>query len=116
MGRPGERYREAVERLGDAILRTPGDLGLDVRAAIEARAAELAGQTPSAATAVPPNLAPYVDKVARHAYKVVDADVERLKGAGYSEDAIFEATLAAALGAARGRLERGLAALERAGE
>ena len=57
-------------------------------------------------------LAPYLDKVTRHAYKVTDDDVARLRAAGYDEDAIFEATLAAALGAARLRLRNGLAALE----
>jgi alkylhydroperoxidase family enzyme len=48
---------------------------------------------------------------ARHAYKVVDADIDRLRDAGYTEDAIFELTLAAALGAAQARLEAGLAAM-----
>jgi alkylhydroperoxidase family enzyme len=50
--------------------------------------------------------------VALHAYKTTDADIEKLLQAGYSEDAIFEITLSAALGAGRARLERGLAALK----
>jgi alkylhydroperoxidase family enzyme len=49
--------------------------------------------------------------VAKHAYKVTDADVEALRHAGYSEDAIFEITLSAALGAGLARLERGIEAL-----
>jgi len=57
------------------------------------------------------DLARYVDTVARHAFKVTDGDVAALQRAGYSDDALFEATVAAALGAALGRLERGLAAL-----
>jgi len=60
---------------------------------------------------LPDELRPYVDKVARHAYKVTDADVERLRASGYSEDAIFELTLAAALGAAQSRLAAGLDAM-----
>jgi alkylhydroperoxidase family enzyme len=52
-----------------------------------------------------------VEKVARHAYKVTDADVDGLREAGYSEDAIFEVTLAAALGAAHARLSAGLDAM-----
>ncbi len=60
---------------------------------------------------VPPALAAYVDKVARHAYKVTDEDLGRLQQAGHSDDALFEVTVSAALGAALGRLERGLAAL-----
>ena len=53
----------------------------------------------------------YVDMVARHAYKLTDDDLAALQRAGSSEDAIFEITVSAALGAALGRLERGLAAL-----
>jgi alkylhydroperoxidase family enzyme len=87
---------EALER---AVLETPGELDTKLRRAI-------------AAGRFPDDLAAYLEKVSKHAYKVVDRDVERLKEAGYSEDAIFEATLAAALGAARYRLERGLAAVE----
>jgi alkylhydroperoxidase family enzyme len=83
----------------EAILRTPGALDLGTREAI-------------AAGDPPDELAPYLDKVTRHAYKVTDDDVARLRAAGYDEDAIFEATLAAALGAARLRLQNGLAALE----
>jgi hypothetical protein len=60
---------------------------------------------------LPSELRSYVDKVAKHAYKVTDEDVEALKRAGHSEDAIFEVTAAAALGAAILRLERGLIAL-----
>jgi len=83
----------------EAILRTPGALDPATREAIAA------GEPPD-------ELAPYLDKVTRHAYKVTDDDVARLRAAGYDEDAIFEATLAAALGAARLRLRKGLAALE----
>ena len=88
-----------MQALEQAVLETPGALDAELRRAI-------------AAGRFPDDLAAYLEKVAKHAYKVVDRDVERLKEAGYSEDAIFEATLAAALGAARYRLERGLAALE----
>jgi alkylhydroperoxidase family enzyme len=62
-------------------------------------------------TGVPEPLAAYVDKVRRHAYRVTDGDVEGLRSAGYSEDQIFELTVAAAYGAARRRLDAGLAAM-----
>lgn len=52
---------------------------------------------------VEPALASYVGKVHKHAYKVVNEDVEEMKAAGYSEDAIFEATITAAVGAALSR-------------
>ncbi|HYC49466.1 MAG TPA: hypothetical protein VEB19_00025 [Gemmatimonadaceae bacterium] len=53
-----------------------------------------------------------MEKVAAHAWRVTDEDVEALTRAGHSEDAIFEVTAAAALGAAIMRLERGLIVLE----
>lgn len=88
----------------EAILTTPGDADLELRHAVEAFAA---GRSQT----VPDDLRSYVEKVMRNAYKVVDADLVRLREAGYSDDAIFELTLAAALGAARARLDAGLAAM-----
>ena len=58
----------------------------------------------------------YVTKIRGMAsYKIIDADVSKLLAAGYSQDAIFEITIAAALGAATEQLESGLAALKEAG-
>jgi len=88
----------------EAILETPGDADTELRRAVEAFAGGRAADLPD-------DLRPYVEKVAKNAYKVVDADVDRLREAGYSEDAIFELTLAAALGAARSRLDAGLRAM-----
>jgi alkylhydroperoxidase family enzyme len=59
----------------------------------------------------PPELAPYLEKVRRHAFQVTDADVQRLKDAGFTEDEIFEHTVSAAVAAGLERLEAGLAAL-----
>lgn len=59
----------------------------------------------------PPELAAYVEKVRRHAYKVTDEDLDGLRQAGYSEDAIFELTLSVALGAALLRWDASLRAL-----
>jgi alkylhydroperoxidase family enzyme len=59
----------------------------------------------------PPGFAAYLDKVRNHAYKVMDADVEALKDAGYSDDEIFEQTVSAAVAAGLHRLDRGLACL-----
>jgi alkylhydroperoxidase family enzyme len=61
---------------------------------------------------MPHVLATYVDKIALHAYKVTDEDIKALRHAGYSEDAIFEVTLSAALGAGMARLDRGMAAMK----
>ena len=83
------RWQPVVE----AILGDPGRLSPAVRAAI------FAGDDP-------PELAPLLEKVRRHAYKIVDADV-----AGLDVDTVVEATLAAALGEALADRHRALAAI-----
>jgi alkylhydroperoxidase family enzyme len=98
------RHAEAVERVAEAVLGTPGDADLELRRAVASVAAGREAELPD-------DLRPYVEKVAQNAYKVTDADVEALRAAGYSDDAIFELTLAAALGAARMRLDAGLRAM-----
>jgi hypothetical protein len=60
---------------------------------------------------IPTNLATYLDKVTRAAYKVTDKNISQLKEAGYAEDEIYEITLSAAVGAGLGRMQRGLMAL-----
>jgi len=106
MSRTG-RYDELVQRLSQGVLDTPGAAPSALRRAVLER-----GKRPGSAArdALPPDLASYVDKVARHAYKVTDAEVESLQ-ASHSEDTLFEVTVAATVGAALHRLERGMAAL-----
>jgi hypothetical protein len=94
-------HAAGMQRLADAVLAGPGTLDPSIRHA----AAEGA--------AVPDALRRYLDKVARHAYKVTDEDVEALREAGYSEDQIFEATVSCALGACLRRLDAGLSAIQR---
>jgi hypothetical protein len=90
-----------MEHLVEAVLAGPGTLDPSIRRA----AAE--------GTDVPAALRGYLDKVARHAYKVTDEDVEALRAAGYSEDQIFEATVSCALGACMRRLEAGLSVIKK---
>jgi hypothetical protein len=108
-----ERHMPLVRELENSILTATGETDPALRRAVEARSAALGGRPDRGALTeeIPEALRGYVDKVARHAYKVTDGDVDDLKKAGYSEDAIFEITLSAALGASMSRLERGLAAL-----
>ncbi len=105
MGDLGGRYAAYTTRLVDGVLASPGHTPAELRRAVLARAFGAPGED------IPPALAAYVDKVARHAYEVTDEDVGALQRAGNSDDALFELTVSAALGAALGRLERGLAAL-----
>jgi len=99
------RYAAYTTRLVDGVLTQPGHTPPELRRAVLEQAAGSGGRN------LPPALAQYVNTVARHAYKVTDEDVSRLQQAGHSDDALFEVTVSAALGAALGRLERGLAAL-----
>jgi alkylhydroperoxidase family enzyme len=59
----------------------------------------------------PADLAPYLEKVRLHAYKVTDRDVDELKAVGYTEDEIFEHTVSAATAAGLERLEAALETL-----
>jgi hypothetical protein len=91
----GDPHAAFFERVRVAILETPGETEPQLRRRVAAGA-----ETSS-----------YLDKVRREAYRLTEADVDSLR-AEYPEDAIFELTLAAALGAAEQRLEAGLAALD----
>ena len=105
MADQGGRYAAYTTRLVDGVLASPGHTPAELRRAVLARAFGAPGED------IPPALAAYIDKVARHASTVTDDDVAALQRAGHSDDALFELTVSAALGAALGRLERGLAAL-----
>jgi hypothetical protein len=93
-----DRHAKQIARLRRAVFDSPG---LSDRAV---RAAAASGE------GVPPPLGAYVAKVSDAAYRITDADVAGLKAAGYSEDAIFEVTVAAAAGAALRSLDAGMRA------
>ena len=101
------RYRAFHERLKKAVVNTPGETPESLRRAVLEQAQEI----PGARDHLPASLTNYVDTVARHAYQVTDADLTALQHAGQSDDSLFEITVAAAVGAALHRLERGMAAL-----
>ena len=100
MGNDPDPHRDGRERLEASVFEGPGHTDPALRRAAAS------GQ------GLPPALQPYVDTVRRHAYRVQDADVEALRGAGYSEDQLYEITVSAALGAAGERLRAALRALE----
>jgi alkylhydroperoxidase family enzyme len=56
----------------------------------------------------PAAMVPYLEKVRRAAYRVTDEDVDALRAAGFTEDEIFEQTVAAAVSEGLGRLEAAL--------
>ncbi len=107
-----DSHAEYAQRLLAAVLTSDSNTDPSVRRAVEALSAQIGGCSTNQANAIPPELISYVKKIALHAYKTTDEDIEALRKAGYSEDAIFEITLSAALGSGMARLERGLSALK----
>lgn len=106
------KHHASFEAIVSGALETPGELPDDVRLAVFERARELGGCRPRTnARTVPLDLAGLVDKIALRAWTTVDADLDVLLSAGYSEDAVFELLVAASVGAGEARLQRGLAAL-----
>ncbi|KZS64745.1 hypothetical protein A4G28_12560 [Mycobacterium ostraviense] len=97
-----DRYPRLREKLRHAVLDAPADTDPAVRHAA------YHGDD------LPEPLQAYVDKLRRHAYRVQDSDIERMRRAGYSEDQIFEVTIAAALGAGDSRRCAGMSALNEA--
>ncbi len=101
-----------LQRVADDLLAASGDLDPHLRAAAFAQASAAAGHpVDGAAAPLPEPLAGFVAKVTTEAYRIGDADITRLRDAGYSEDAILEAVLATAVGAGLSRFEIGLTAL-----
>ena len=94
-----DRHRAKLDPLGAAILDGAGVLPAATR-----RAAANDDGVPEPFTA-------YVRTIHRGAYRITDATVAGLGEAGADDDAIFEISVSAAYGAARARLDAGLAAL-----
>jgi len=105
------RRKNLVDRLVQSVLEGKGVSDSVLRRSVEEKAASLSGRSIENNIELPPLLETYVDKVAKHAYRVTDHDIEALVDEGYTEDAIFELTVSAALGAGLGRLERGLSTM-----
>jgi alkylhydroperoxidase family enzyme len=93
-------YAEERRALVEAVTQDAGHLSPDLRTAIVDRAR---GQAADAV--IPDALVGFVDRVARDAPAIADADVEAVEAAGFDEEAVFEAIVAAALGASLVRLE-----------
>ena len=87
--------------------------GIDTQASVRIAAFEHAAQTKEPSP-LPSELRPWVTKVASHPHNTLDRDVDSLRKAGYSDGAIFELTVATAVGASAARYKRGLEALEEA--
>ena len=99
-------------RVEAAVLGPAGRSDARLRGTVLERAAWLAGRdAPRPSEDVPGTLAPLVEKIVRHAYRVTDEDIALARAAGHEEDELFDVIVAAALGAGLVRRERGLAAI-----
>lgn len=90
---------EAIAALRASILDTQGATDRATREAV------FAGETTDAP------YAGYVAKVSESSYKVTPSDFTTMADAGLADDAVFELTLAAAVGAASRRLDAALRAM-----
>ena len=105
-------------RTPEPTAATHGDRVADLRRAVLTCAGATDLETRAAAfhgAGVPDPWRDFVAKVRDSSYRITDADIENLVAGGCSEDAIFEMTLAAAVGAASERLDAGLRALRGSG-
>jgi hypothetical protein len=98
------RHQHRLDRLGRRVLDGPGRLDAAFRRAAFRSDMET----------LPEDVRVYVAKVHDHAYRVTDRDVEAILALGYTQDQIFELTVAAAVGAGLGRLERARRAMGQA--
>ncbi|MEM7330786.1 MAG: hypothetical protein AAF490_01750 [Chloroflexota bacterium] len=99
--RPTELARARVP-----LLTTPGKTTSELRQAAEAFTAVQRGQSRPKHDSLPKGLERYLKKVALYAYKIVDRQVEALKKEGYTDEMIYEITIAGAYGAALVGVER----------
>lgn len=96
---PNERHVAAVDALRQAVFQSSGSTESAVRVA--------AGR----GKVLPEPLGSYAAKVRDQSYRITDADLAGLAAAGICDDAIFEITIAAAVGAALQRLDAGMRAV-----
>ncbi len=95
-----------VGQLRTDLLTKPGVTEPSLRVAVDRfvrRQWELPGHD---AAEVPGAYAPYLKKLARHAYRIVDEDLDHLRGSGLSDEAIYELTATAAVTSASVGLEQ----------
>jgi hypothetical protein len=100
MDSQAERFAASLERLEAAVYTGPGDVTSETRQSVRE---PLTGDGP---------LEVYVNKVHQAAYKVIDEEIAALKADDYSDEALFEITLAAAVGAGLSRHQKALKLLE----
>src|SRR6266567_1256974 len=107
-----QQHHANKHKLVEAVLTSPGATDPALRRIVETYTSEHGGRPDEQAGKLPSELVEYVTKVALHAYKTTDQDIEVLQQAGYSEGVILEINRSAALGDRTARSDRGLAVLK----
>lgn len=97
-----------VHDVYEATTTVAGDSSAEIRQRIVNYANN---PTPEALQTLPEALQDYVQKVVAESHKVTDRDISELRNAGYSEDFVFEITVAASLGSGLRRFRAGIDAL-----
>jgi AhpD family alkylhydroperoxidase len=97
---PADDHGDVVANLRHAVLDAPATTDPALRAAA------------AAGDPLPEPWQSYAMTVRDASYRITDTDMDRLTAAGYSEDQIFETTVAAAVGAALRSFDAGRNALE----
>ncbi|MDI1465751.1 hypothetical protein QEZ54_32740 [Catellatospora sp. KI3] len=90
--------------LRHAVLEGPGSTPARVRQAVAAAKLDEVSR----------ELRDYVATLREHAWRSTDEQVRELLAAGWSEDQVYELTVAVSVGAGQRRVDAGLAALARA--
>jgi hypothetical protein len=98
-------WRALAEKVRETSIDGPGMTPSELRRAMY----DAAQGKPSS---LPPELAAWAQRVGKTAWEATDAEIQALRAAGHSEDAIFELTVSAALGASLFRLDKALSLLE----
>lgn len=100
-----------VQNMEKSVLTGPGSTDVKLRTKVFQFIEKLTLENKADFDSLPVELAPYIEKIGRHSYKITDEDIASLKNAGHSEEAILELSIAAALSAGSLRLRAGYRAL-----
>jgi hypothetical protein len=105
IGEDGVKRPPEVELGRKRLLETPGATSPGLKRAVEAYVMGKWNVDRESRDVLPHDLEPYLNKLAQQAYKIVDQDFDDLRGAGYSEEMLYEITIVGATAAALVGLE-----------
>jgi alkylhydroperoxidase family enzyme len=106
--------RGSAEAVVQAVLGSEGQLDVVRRlTALQHGGAVATGDTGDAALGELRAAGGLVDKVARHAYRITEADIEAARSDGFTDHELFDLIVAAALGAGVSRRTVGRSVVDR---